>query len=437
MTVGPGSTSGTPGEAPRGRESRTTAWVNSTYFAEGLPYMAVRYMSTVFLTDLGVREAYLGFLNFLGIPWNLKFTWAPIVDLLSTKRRWMLAIQLLIAVALTAIAGLTLWAGPVSAPVVRVVDAIVFIIIGLAFVSATHDVAIDAYYLAAIRNKEDQARYSGDRVMSYRMAVIYAKSLLVAAAAIVGWATSWALAALTMAALFVFHSWYLPEPETPGASVRASVKAFGHQFLIAFRTYLDQPRVALMLIFVTTYKLGDEIMFSMNTPFLLRELGVTKVQLSWLAGILGTVGSIAGSMLAAWYISRVGLKRAIWPLTLLMNVNILAYVALAYWRPSAATPDGIAWIAVIHAYEQWAAGLGNATLVVYLMRTCRPEFKAAHYAVGSAVMSLGGTLLGGFGGLIVEAIGYVWLYLIGFFASIPSMLLIFWIPYLDGKRSGK
>ena len=142
---------------------------------------------------------------------------------------------------------------------------------------------------------------------------------------------------------------------------------------------------------------------------------------------------IIGSLMSAWWISKVGLKRALWPLALLMNINILAYVGLAYWKPDPTTTSGIAWIAGLNMYEQWAMGLGNAVLLVYLLRTCRPEHKAAHYAVGSAFMSLTLTLFGGFSGMIVEAIGYVWLFLIGFFVSIPSMMLILWIPHLDDQ----
>jgi MFS transporter, PAT family, beta-lactamase induction signal transducer AmpG len=408
------------------RDLKTTTWVNSTYFAEGFPFMIVRYMSSVYFTDMGLREAYLGFLNFLGIPWNLKFLWAPLVDYFSTKRRWMLAIELVLTVGILAIAVLGAWGSGSSG-----IMLMVFLFIALAFVSATHDIAIDAYYLAAITDKKEQARYTGDRVLSYRIAVIYVKSLLVAAAATIGWFLSWAAAAATIFALFLFHSWYLPKPETGHRAESRSLRDLFAHFFRAFKTYVDQPRVVVMLLFVIGYKLGDEIMFSMNTPFLLRELGMTKGQLSWVAGILGTIGTILGSMISAWWIAKVGLRRAIWPLTLLMNLNIWAYVCLAYWKPDPTTVSGISWIAVVHTYEQWAAGLGNAVLMVYLMRTCKPDFKAAHYAVGSALMSVGSTLFGGFGGVMVESIGYVWLYIIGFMAAIPSMAMIPFIPHLE------
>ncbi|MBM4398510.1 MAG: hypothetical protein FJ087_22855 [Deltaproteobacteria bacterium] len=131
-------------------------------------------------------------------------------------------------------------------------------------------------------------------------------------------------------------------------------------------------------------------------------------------------------MLSAWAIKRWGLRRAVWPLTLGMNLNIWAYVGLAWlaertWVAGVAPLPEVSTVAAIYAYEQFAAGLGNAVLVVYIMRTCKMEFKASHYAIASAIASLGGTLFGGFGGVIVERVGYVWLYILSFLAALPSM----------------
>lgn len=419
------------------RRLSTTAWVGSTYFAEGYAYMLVRYLSVVFFTDRGVREAYLGFLNFLGIPWNAKFLWAPLVDYFGTKRRWIVAIEALLFVALLAFAGLAAGgdsdtAAAAAASPWTALSLAVVVLVALAFTAATHDVAIDAFYLAALPEKVDQALYSGDRVTAFRVAMIFVRSVFVGAAAYAGWGFAWGLAAATMALLCGVHAWRLPAPET-GAAAAAGRPGILSHFGRAFASYLDQPRVAIMLVFVLGYKLGDEILFSMNTPFLLRELGLTKTQLAWLSGLFGPLGTIAGAMAGSAWIARAGLRRTIWPLTLGMNLNIWAYVALAVRKPNPATVAGFAAIAAIHVYEMLAAGLGYAVLTVYLMRTCRAEFKAAHFAIGTALMSVGASVVGGFGGILVERIGYLGLFVAGFLMAIPSMALIPWIPHLEER----
>jgi len=424
---------------------KTSLWVASTYFAEGLPYMIVRFMSSVFFTDIGVREALLGFINFLGIPWNLKFLWAPFLDIFGTKRGWMLKIQFLITIfvfVIAILAGLHKNSNPGT-----ILYIMAFVFVGLAFIAATNDISIDAYYLEGLTDKEDQAAYSGLRVMAYRVAVVYARSFLVAVAGLASWFWGFAAGAITMLALLILHKFMLPKFEKDvianevkqshgiASSASGLLAMTSKKFIESFASYLKQEKVALVLIFIATYKLGDEILFSMNTPFLMRELGVTKTQLAWLAGFVGSFAAVAGAMLGAYWIKSMTLKKAIWPITIFMNINILAYLVLSEGRPSPATTAGITLIAAVHAYENIAAGLGTAALMVYLMRLCSPNFKAAHFAIGSAIMSLGSTLIGGFGGIIVEKFGYTNLFILGFCATIPAMLLLFFIPMHENNKT--
>jgi PAT family beta-lactamase induction signal transducer AmpG len=415
---------------------KTGIWCFSTYLAEGLPFGIIRLLSSIFFTDIGLKERYLGYLNFLGIPWNLKFLWAPLLDIIGTKRTWMIIIQSLISILVAAIS-LSCFsaAGQMDPSWFIAVIAGTFVI--LAFLSATNDIAIDGYYMEGLTDPKEQAAYTGYRVFAYRVAIVLVRSGFVALAALATarfgdadpyrpWGVAFAAAALTMSLITLFHMRHLPrfEQERTGRSVNVIFRDFGR----AFASYFEQEKVILVIIFIIMYKIGDEILFSMGTPFLMRELGVTKAQLSWLGGILGALGTIAGTSIGGIWIKKKGLKKAIWPLTILMNFNIWAYVWLAWSRPQADTASGLAVIAAVHTYEQMAAGLGNAVLLVYLLRTCKPEFKASHYAVGSAIMSLFSTLFGGFGGLIVEQMGYLNMFIMAFCASIPAMALMFWVP---------
>ncbi len=206
---------------------------------------------------------------------------------------------------------------------------------------------------------------------------------------------------------------------------------YGFAFMLLALLAQARPAIALSLAFIMFYKIGDEIIFSMGTPFLKRYLLVDNTQLAWMSGLLGLIGSIAGTTVGGLWIKRTGLRRAIWPLTLLMNVNILAYVWLAWERPLATELMGLLTICGVYTIEQIAAGLGNAVLIVYILRTCKPAYKAGHYAIGSAFMSVFSALFGGLGGVIVEASGYLELFTIGLLASIPAMALLFFVRIDD------
>lgn len=418
-------------------------WVHTTYFAEGMPYMVVRILSTVYFTDIGAKLRYIGYLNFLGIPWNLKFLWAPLLDLVSTRRRWQVVMQALVGVLIGVVALTNLFLGGVADPEPYLL-AIALVFVAMAFCAATNDIAIDAYYMEGLPDKKEQAAFAGHRVLAYRLAMIFVRTGLVAIAAWVAvrlgngnpylpWAVAFGAGALAMLGLAGFHALRLPrfERERSADEGFPTAAAIFRGFCDAFLSYLNQERVVVVLVFIVLYKVGDEILFSMTTPFLMRELGVTKAQYAWLAGIVGAAGTIIGTMVGGYWIKAKGLGKTIWPITLLMNLNIWVYVWLAWAKPDPRTLEGITTIAAIHGYEQIAAGLGSAALLVFLLRTCKPDFKAAHYAIGSAIMSLFATVFGGFGGRIVEEIGWVNFFILAFLATIPAMGLLFIVPLHD------
>jgi PAT family beta-lactamase induction signal transducer AmpG len=476
--------------SPQCRPEDPRWWVFSTYFAQGFPYMVVRSMSSVFFTDVGMSERALGYLNFLGLPWTLKFLWAPLVDIYATRRAWMIAVQALLTGLTALLAALCLLDG--DGVLARVPDAVlVWLFVAMAFVAATNDIAIDGYYMEGITDPKQQAAYTGFRVMAYRLAMILARFGIILAVAEVAetlfggdmysaWGFGFAAGAVVMAILTALHLAKLPryqEARQRAAGAREAASGF----LDSFAAYLEvsrrrtlialasgpalalglatvllalglpavqaltyafafmliailaqaRPAIALSLAFIMFYKIGDEIIFSMGTPFLKRYLLVDNTQLAWMSGLLGLVGAIAGTTVGGLWIKRTGLRRAIWPLTLLMNLNILAYIWLAWERPLATSLSGLLTIGAVYTVEQIAAGLGNAVLIVYILRTCKPEYKAGHYAIGSAFMSVFSALFGGMGGVIVEGVGYLGLFVIGFLASIPSMALLFLVRVKD------
>ena len=412
------------------RTFRTRTWVATTYFGQGLPFMLVNFLFAAYLTDIGVKETWIGYLNYFGLAWSFKFLWAPAVDFWSTKRRWLLTVQGALVVGFGALA-LLIARGPTTAleagndPFLR---AAIVLLAVLAVLAATHDIAIDGYYMEAITDPTEQAAYTGLRSLAFQVAKLFARSVLLALAGWIGWTWGFGLGALTLGAAWAVHATILPHVEvarTEKKHVVDAMRGFGRAFL----TFLRQPGIALVLGLLMTYKLGDQLLFSLNTTFLMREVGVSKSDLAWIGGILGSASLTAGSLLSAWAIQKYGWRRAVWPLTLGMNLNIWLYVWLA-WSVAHGkadpthTPPNLAVVALVYSFEQFAGGLGSSALIVFALRTCNPGFKAAHYAMATALASLGGSTLAAHAGEIVAAVGYTQLYVLSFVVAIPSMLIL-------------
>jgi PAT family beta-lactamase induction signal transducer AmpG len=494
---------------PQGKKQTwfESTWVSTTYFAEGLPYMIIRALSAYYFTRIGLREAVIGAANLYGLGWNLKFFWAPFVDIFGSRRGWLLKLQGILVIGFLLVALLTLFGPPVQQPgedgevtlvesplkasiknrvlslvgqeeldpvtVTRVI-AILFFVLALA--AATHDIAIDGYYLEALPDKERQAGYSGFRTSAWRVAIPFARSFLVWIAAVSFWSLSFLVGALTLFGCFLFHYYFLPRPASDHGKDVKNAGDFFRTLTRAFVVYLRQRRVWVIIPFIILYKLPDEIMFSMNTTFLIRELRMSDAQYAYLFTWFGFAANVIGAIWAGKMIKRHDLFRVIWPLTLVMYLSNVLYVFLAWFRPTADAGAGsLAVITAVATYEQLAAALGFPILMVFIMRTCFPEFKASHFAIGTAIMSLGGTLVGSTGGAIVEAgaavqtgvasaypaleqfcrplvlgfsrlmglagfealayaddskaLGYVALYLVSVLAIIPGLALIPFIPY--------
>jgi PAT family beta-lactamase induction signal transducer AmpG len=417
--------------APTARSTAfTRTWVSTTYFAQGLPFMLINFLFAAYLTDIGVKEAWIGYLNYFGLAWSLKFLWAPAVDFWGTKRRWLLSVQGALVIGFGVLT-LLMVNGPRDAASANhsvLLQASIAMLALLAVLAATHDIAIDGYYMEAITNPGEQAAYTGLRSLAFQVAKLFVRSALLALTGWIGWHWGFGVGAVALAVVFLFHFMMLPRVEvarTHRTTVPDALAGFGRAFL----SYLRQPGIKLVLALLVTYKLGDQLMFALNTTFLMREVGVTKPDLAWIGGILGSAALTAGSLLSAWAIQKYGWRRAVWPLTLAMNLNIWLYVWLAWTvaqakiDPSHAAP-GLPLVAFVYSFEQFAGGLGSSALIVFALRTCNSDFKAAHYAIATALASLGGATLGAKAGEIVMAVGYTKLFLLSFAVAVPSMVIL-------------
>jgi PAT family beta-lactamase induction signal transducer AmpG len=486
-------------------------WAFTTYFAEGFPYTIIRIISSVFFRDMRVSLEAIGLTSLFGLPWVLKFLWGPQIDQYGTKRRWMLTMQFLLVLMVIAVACLS----PLPEGI-RVIAILFFI---GSFLAATHDMAIDGYYMEAL-DRNGQAKFVGYRVMAYRISMMTGTGIIVTIGATSNWLVAFLSAGAMLSLLFIYHLFLLPQVEEEKLPIHNFFKAFLKLRLIilivllaliivvlryifalewyqqvkdqlpildkirfpgwvgigllvalivlalfkgrikriflrdkdsfysrAFMAYMDREKIGAALAFIILMRTGESMLASMASPFMV-DLGI-KVHYGWISGGVGLPFSIIGAMVGGWMISRYTLKRTIWPFLLAQNLTNIIYMLLALklnqfvilnTGAETITPIGspnLLLVASVHAFDQFAGGLGTSVLVTYLMRTCLSEFKAAHFAIGTGLMNISGVLSGVVSGFLAGWLGYGYFFGISFLASIPGMLLIFFVPFLDSDKASR
>ncbi|XXT22563.1 MFS transporter [Sorangium sp. So ce429] len=408
--AGRSAVAGAPGAAASG--ASRGLWISSTYFAEGLPYAIAHKVAGEFFTAAGASLEIIGLVSLYGLPWNLKFLWSPLVDLHGSSRRWLVGAEIALAVILLGLAAAA------DSGALGLVAALFGLV---AVAAATHDIAVDGFYLQAL-DKDAQAAFSGLRVGAYRLALL-AGALLVAFAGWASFGASFGVAAIGLALLAGAHGVGLPRPAAaarPEAAAAPGAAAGLRRYVEPFRAFLRQPGIASSLAFILCYRAGDALMFAMSSP-LLKSLGLDTAARGNVGGI-GTVASIAGSTLGGVIIKRWGLARTIFPIALAQSLAILLYVALAWSRPA------LPLIVALVTLEQLVAGVGTAVLVVFLMRRCVDGYKSSHFAIGSALMSVSATFAGSVSGYLAAGVGFTAFFAIAFAASIPGVVLSRRVP---------
>ncbi len=439
---------------PLVKKRSAAVWVSVVYFAEGFPYTIVNLMSVIFLKDLGASNELIGLTSFLYLPWMLKGLWGPVVDIYSTKRRWILTAEIFCAFLFVLLAFGALSSQAIAASI------IVFALI--AFVSATHDIAIDGFYLDAL-DRDQQAFFVGFRSTAYKLAWLAGNGGLVFLAGYLanehlintnpdgtrifqdihfialgntfsihplefGWAIAFTAAAFIFLLVYIFQLWYLPYPKP---FVREQRENESHKnFFDSFKTYFTQYRIGWIVTYVLIFRLGDALMLKMAPPFLMDNgvkggLTLSTAEMGVLYGTVGVIFLLAGGILGGFIIAKQGLKKWMWPTAILQNSAIVLYWLLAKYRP------GIEWVYVVNSFEQFSYGVGVSAYTVFLMRTVRPEFKASHYAITTAFMAAGILLPGIMSGYLQVWMGYENYFLMSFLLAIPGLATIYFLPLED------
>ncbi len=388
--------------------------VGVLYFGEGLPYGFLFKTLAYYLSTQGLSLTAIGLAGLLHLPWTLKFIWAPLVDRFGRRAAWIAVCQLVIAAAMV----LTPWLPPQGLSV--------FVLLGiLALAGATQDIAIDGYTID-ILEPEEQGQANGIRMTTYRLALIAAGGLVVWLSEYLAWQGAFAVMAVSLALVTAFVLFWGPahQPRPPEtAQARQSLVAVARQ---AWLGILGLPHLWAVVIFILMFKAGDAFLGQMVGPFWDKS-GYTRAEYGLVSGTLGTVLSIAGSLLGGKLCSQWGLGRSIWILGGLQAVSNLGYALAALSPATAALVYGASML------ESLAGGLGNAPFLTFLMRLCSRQVSAAQYAALSAIFALSGTLAASLSGLSAQSLGFAVFFALSFLVALPAFAVLPWIVPLADK----
>jgi PAT family beta-lactamase induction signal transducer AmpG len=379
-------------------------WVGAFYFASGFPFGIATELLPVYYRQRGVSLTDIGLLSAIALPWTFKFLWAPLVDRIGTYKRWLLGAQLGLAGTMLAL----LLADPARAmPVLWVV------LVAMATLSATQDIVVDAYTIRLLDTREYGAA-TGVRVTAYRVAMLVAGGVLLAAAGRMGWPTIFVLAAGLMLILTAI-SFTIPRSDMPPAASHGGIR----DLVEPLRELLTLPAAIAVLIFVLTFKLGDISLIPMTKPFWV-DRGFSTESIG-AASSVGIVAAIAGALVGGALTTRWGIFTALWSLGLVQALS-----NLGYWVASQLPAEPAVLYGTI-LLEQVTYGMGTAAFLSFLMSLCSKRYAATQYALLSALFRVGGIIAGAISGAITDHVGYGTYFFITFLLALPAFALLPWV----------
>ncbi len=420
-------------------------------FAAGLPLLLVGGTFTAWLRDIGIELAAIGFLSWVGMAHSIKVLWAPVVDRLplpvmtrffGRRRAWMLLAQLIIAASLLGMA-LTdphehLWLVAVWA-------------IGAAFGSATQDVAIDAYRVEAVA-RQRQAAMAATYVLGYRVALLAAGAGALHVAAVGNWTLAYTAMAILMG-IGITTTLIIREPEvavngqtrqleqrvtdylerTAHVGIRRNVTAwFIGAVICPFADFFKRYGLAALavILFVATFRISDIFMGVMANPFFL-DLGFSKEQIANVAAAFGLAMTLTGALLGGVLVARFGIAPMLVFTAIMAPLTNLTFSWLA-----GIGPELYGLVAAIMA-DNITGGMAISVFIAYLSSLTNTAYTATQYALFSSLMTLPGQFMGGFTGVVAEAVGWGPFFVIAAAMGLPAIalaLLLIRVAHPDEMR---
>lgn len=389
-------------------------------FASGLPLYLLLNLVPAWLRTEGISLKAIGAITLVQFPYTWKFVWAPLIDRfalasLGRRRTWMAITQL----GLLAVIGAMGFASP-RADLSWVVAACV----ACALLSATQDIAIDAYRRELL---PDASLGLGNsvHVNAYRIAGLVPGSLSLVLADHLPWSAVFAITAL-----FVLPGLALTLIAAEPAVAPGSPRTLRAAVVEPFREFVQRAglrHALLVLAFLFLYKLGDSMATALATPFYL-DMGYTRSDIGLIAKNAGLWPSVIGGLAGGLAMVRIGIARALWLFGVVQAVTILGFAWLASIGPFVQVGGTErAALALVIGGEALGVGLGTAAFVAFIARETHPAYTATQFALFTGLAAAPRTVVNAVTGVLVEAVGWNAFFWLCFGLALPGMVLLGWV----------
>lgn len=403
-------------------------WIPSTWFAMGLPFVALAAASAIMYKNLGVSDSQIAFwTSLIMLPWTLKPLWGPFLEMYKTKKFFVYATQILTGL-LFGLVGLSLQLDHFFS-----VSIAVLAIIALS--ASTHDIAADGVYLNEL-NAKSQAKFVGWQGAFYNIAKVFSGGVLVYLAGElenkVGIANAWMIVMFAYGIIMLLLGFYnmkmLPDSEKVQSvdSAKESLSTLKDVII----TFFQKKNIWFSLAFIVFYRFAEGQAIKITPLFFKASraeggLGLTTSQIGVLYGVFGAIAFVLGSIAAGYFVSNKGLtKKTLLILCCFFNLPFAAYAFLAITLPTSQLIIGTAV-----AIEYFGYGFGFVGLILFMMQNIAPgKYKMAHYAFGSGLMNLGFMIPSMVSGFVSDYLGYKEFFIWVMIATIPAFLVTWLVP---------
>jgi PAT family beta-lactamase induction signal transducer AmpG len=376
-------------------------------FASGLPLALTSGTLQAWLTVSGVDLKTIGIFTLVGLPYSLKFLWAPVMDRvtlpwLGRRRGWMLVTDIAVAAGLALMGLVGTEMGPQWLGVIAV---------AVAFLSASLDIVFDAYRTDVLLPAE-RGFGAAVWVNGYRLALLLASAGALVMADHIGWrGTYFVLAALMLAGAVTI----LVTPPTPQAGLPP--KTLREAVGLPLRELFGRPDIYGLLSVIVLYKIGDAVAGSLQTAFFIGGLGFSASEVGYVKG-LGIAATLIGALAGGMLMAKTGLARSLLIFGLLQALSNLSFMLLAWVGKSY---EALAASVVI---ENVTGGMGTAAFVALVMSLCDHRYTATQFALLSSLEALGRVFSGRPSAEAVSLLGWGWFFFLSFLVALPGCWLV-------------